>query len=49
MSVAIRSHLVLWLQRWLQIQDLNELGHLELDVQSLVQTELGLSGDHELN
>jgi len=30
MSVAIRSYLVSWLQQWLQIKDLRELGKLEV-------------------
>jgi hypothetical protein len=32
MSVADRWHLVLWLQKWLQIQEMRELGRLELEV-----------------
>lgn len=40
MSVAIRSDLVLWLQRWLQIEDLSELGHLEIAVHSQSVTKI---------
>ena len=34
MSVAIRSNLVLWLQKWLQIEHLRELGQLDIEVRS---------------
>ena len=34
MSVAVRSHLVLWLQKWLQIEELNEMGRLEVELRS---------------
>jgi hypothetical protein len=32
MSMAIRSHLVSWLSKWLQIQDLRVLGRVEIQV-----------------
>ena len=34
MSVAIRSNVVSWLSKWLQIEDLRELGQLEIQVHS---------------
>ena len=34
MSVAIRWYLALWLQKWLQIEDLRELGRLDIEVHS---------------
>ena len=33
-SVAMRSHLASWLSKWLQIEDLRELGQLEIQVRS---------------
>jgi hypothetical protein len=32
MSVVDRSHLVLWLKKWLRIKDLRELGTTEIEV-----------------
>jgi hypothetical protein len=32
MSVAIRSNLASWLSKWLQIEDLRELGQLEIQI-----------------
>jgi hypothetical protein len=32
MSIAIRSYLVSWLSKWLQIEDLRELGRVEIQV-----------------
>jgi hypothetical protein len=32
MSVVDRSHLLLWLQRWLRSEDLRELGTAEIEV-----------------
>ena len=34
MSVAMHSHLATWLSMWLQIEDLRELGQLEIQVHS---------------
>ena len=40
MSVAIRSHLLTWLLRWLQIEDLKQLGRVELEVRSQTLTRI---------
>ena len=34
MSMVMRSHLVSWLRKWLQVEDLNELGRLGIEVHS---------------
>jgi hypothetical protein len=33
-SVAIRANLISWLSKWLRIEDLRELGQLEIQVHS---------------
>jgi len=40
MSVAIRSHLASWLSKWLQIEDLRELGQLAIQVLSETVTRI---------
>jgi hypothetical protein len=40
MSVAIRSHLILWLQKWLQVGSLRELGRLKFEVHSDTVTKI---------
>lgn len=45
MSVGLRSHLVVWLQKWLQIEDLKELGRVEIEIhnQSVARIDFELS------
>ena len=43
MSVAMRSHLVSWLLKWQQVEDLSELGRVEIQVHSEMVTRIDLN------
>ena len=43
MSAAVRSHLVLWLQQWLQIEELRDMGRLEIEVGGASAATIDLS------
>jgi hypothetical protein len=45
MSVAVRSHLVLWLQKWLQIEDLGELGRVGIQVHNETEAWIDIDLD----
>jgi hypothetical protein len=44
MSAVNRWYLILWLQKWLQIKDLRELGHLDIEVHSAKLSKIDFDG-----
>jgi hypothetical protein len=44
MSMAMRSYLVTWLSKWLQIDDFGELGQVEIQVHSETVSRIDFSG-----
>ena len=44
MSDANRCHLILWLRKWLKIEDLGELGRLDLEVHNERLTKIDFDG-----